>query len=136
MAHVRVKCRPQQGVNCALSSIADVDVTVVRDDGTEEPLFGVRSVSFRAAVGQETNVLSLEMVDAECDIEAESSLHVKVRELVLEVVERFVGIGGEHHVRWVLDRVLRAVLGDEYEGWVIDRNADNEYDPYDPGIAP
>jgi hypothetical protein len=54
----------------------------------------------------------------------------------IEVVERFAGIDGEHHKQWVIDQMMRCLLGDEYERWVKDRNSDTEYEPWDVGIAP
>lgn len=59
----------------------------------------------------------------------------------LETVERYIGIDGEHHVRWVLDQLLQAVLGTAYLAWVaeyrdqFDENGER-YRDYNPGIAP
>ena len=54
----------------------------------------------------------------------------------IEIAERFGSIDGEHHKQWVIDQMLRALLSDQYEAWVNDRNEDETYKPWDVGIAP
>jgi hypothetical protein len=57
----------------------------------------------------------------------------------MEVIERYGGIDGAHHKQWVLDQVVRYLMGDFYEQWVID-HCDGEDGPdtysWDEGIAP
>lgn len=43
---------------------------------------------------------------------------------------------GAHNKQWVIDRMVRALLGDKYEAWLADYNADTEYEDWDEGIAP
>lgn len=53
------------------------------------------------------------------------------------VAMRFGMIDGAHHKQWVIDQMLRSILGkQDYEAWVKRMNSDPEYDPWDPGIAP
>lgn len=55
----------------------------------------------------------------------------------VRLIERFGSFDGEHHKQWVLDQVLRALLGAKgYRAWVVDMNADTDYSPWDEGIAP
>lgn len=57
----------------------------------------------------------------------------------VEMIERFGGIDGEHHKTWVIDRVARALLGEQYAAWVVSMRAGedgpNTY-TWDEGIAP
>lgn len=59
----------------------------------------------------------------------------------LGLVERYGGIDGGHHKQWVLDQVVRALLGSEarYKAWVVDHKKGEDgpdtYD-WDEGIAP
>jgi hypothetical protein len=52
------------------------------------------------------------------------------------VAERFGMIDGTHHKQWVIDQMLRLLLGDRYETWVEAMNSDGDYLPWDRGIAP
>lgn len=57
----------------------------------------------------------------------------------LAIIEQYGMTDGAHHKQWVLDQVLRALLGPAlYARWVADYNAATagEGDPWDPGIAP
>ena len=57
----------------------------------------------------------------------------------LETIEHYGGIGGDHHRCWVIDQVVRAITGDDYEDWVAEMK-DGEEGPntygWDEGIAP
>jgi len=62
----------------------------------------------------------------------------------LEVIEKYGGIDGAHHKQWVIDQVVRCLLGsdDKYQAWVEamkgDYNEEDEayeYD-WDEGIPP
>jgi hypothetical protein len=57
----------------------------------------------------------------------------------LSVIEHYGGIDGEHHKTWVIDQVVRALLGDLYAAWVTAMK-DGEDGPntygWDEGIAP
>ena len=44
-------------------------------------------------------------------------------------------IDGGHHKMWVIDQMVRVLLGDEYEKWVKEYEGDDEYE-WDVGIAP
>jgi hypothetical protein len=48
-------------------------------------------------------------------------------------------IDGGHHKMWVIDQMVRALTGDEYDLWVVAHNdGENGCDTYswDEGIAP
>lgn len=48
-------------------------------------------------------------------------------------------IDGAHHKTWVIDQIVRALTGDNYEAWVADYcNGEDGPDTYewDEGIAP
>lgn len=58
--------------------------------------------------------------------------------MAMNVIERYGGFEGSHHKQWVIDQVVRALLGPKgYEEWVSDMNDNGgNYDPWDAGIAP
>jgi hypothetical protein len=44
---------------------------------------------------------------------------------------------GAHHKQWVIDQMLRILLGDKYAEFVaLDDGDEDEYEPWDEGIAP
>jgi len=47
----------------------------------------------------------------------------------MAVVDEWGYIDGAHHKQWVIDQMVRALLGDGYEEWVGD-------DEWDTGVAP
>jgi hypothetical protein len=57
----------------------------------------------------------------------------------LDLIHRYGGIDGDHHKQWVLDQVVRALMGDGYEAWATAQRAGDEgpdtYD-WDEGIPP
>jgi hypothetical protein len=59
----------------------------------------------------------------------------------LDIILQYGGIEGDHHRAWVIDQVVRALLGteDEYQKWVKNY-CDGEDGPdtygWDEGIAP
>lgn len=59
----------------------------------------------------------------------------------LRCIEEFGGIDGDHHKQWVLDQVVRSLVGGDeaYEDWV-EKQCDGEDGPetysWDEGIAP
>jgi hypothetical protein len=46
----------------------------------------------------------------------------------LQIAARYGQIDGAHHKAWVIDQMVRALLGDQYAAWVSD--------DWDEGIAP
>lgn len=62
-------------------------------------------------------------------------------EKALEIAFRYGQIDGDHHKTWVIDQMVRALLGDigRYAQWIKDYEYDeetgDEYD-WDCGIAP
>lgn len=57
----------------------------------------------------------------------------------VSVAVQWGGIDGEHHKQWVIDQMVRALMGDGYERWVKDVCAGEDGpDTYswDEGIAP
>jgi hypothetical protein len=57
----------------------------------------------------------------------------------LRMIQRYGGIGGDHHKAWVLDQVVRILAGNRYEQLVA-HSKDGEDGPntysWDTGIAP
>jgi hypothetical protein len=57
----------------------------------------------------------------------------------LEIAERYGQIDGAHHKAWVIDQMVRALTGSDYEAWVA-HSKDGEDGPdtydWDEGIAP
>jgi hypothetical protein len=51
----------------------------------------------------------------------------------VEIAFRYGTIDGSHHKMWVIDQMVRTLLGDGYQEWLD--SADAEY-PWDEGIAP
>ena len=56
--------------------------------------------------------------------------------VAVDLAERYGGIGSEHHKQWVIDQMLRALLGEQYDAWVAAYNQVDGYDAWDTGIAP
>ena len=56
----------------------------------------------------------------------------KAAECILEWGE----IDGDHHKQWTMDQTLRILLGNEYDSRMKKFNEDQEYAPWDEGIAP
>ncbi|HUU88938.1 MAG TPA: hypothetical protein VMX17_14480 [Candidatus Glassbacteria bacterium] len=52
------------------------------------------------------------------------------------IATRYGMIDGAHHKQWVIDQMLRTLLEDKYEKVIKELNSDNDYDPWDEGIAP
>ena len=48
---------------------------------------------------------------------------------------RYGQIDGEHHKMWVIDQMLRTLLGENYERAIRESDPDEEYG-WDTGIAP
>jgi len=57
----------------------------------------------------------------------------------MEFASRYGGIDGDHHKTWVIDQMVRALMGDKYEEWVAAQKAGEDgpdtYD-WDEGIPP
>jgi hypothetical protein len=60
-------------------------------------------------------------------------------EAALRLAREYGGIDGAHHKAWVIDQMVRALTGDNYERFVADARAGedgpNTY-AWDVGIAP
>lgn len=60
----------------------------------------------------------------------------------VDLAHQFGGIDGAHHKQWVIDQMLRKLLGaEEYDGWVLRWKADvdpatEDFDEWDTGVAP
>ena len=57
----------------------------------------------------------------------------------LEVALRFGGIDGDHHKAWVIDQMVRSLLGNGYEAWVVEsKDGDDGPDSYtwEQGMPP
>ena len=55
--------------------------------------------------------------------------------LAVSEFDKYGHVAGEHHLRWVVDRMLRHLLGDDYETHIAGLEACWGTD-YDPGIPP
>jgi len=67
-----------------------------------------------------------------------SSLEDRVKD-ALDVAKEFAGYDGGHHKQWVIDKMVRALTGDDYEEWVRQFNyGDEGEDTYlwEEGISP
>ena len=56
-----------------------------------------------------------------------------------DIIYLYGGIDGGHHKQWVLDQVVRILLGDKYTDWVTEYSKDDLGDfvyEWDEGIAP
>lgn len=62
-----------------------------------------------------------------------------MNESALDVAFNYAQIDGGHHKTWVIDQMVRALTGDEYDAWVANY-CDGEDGPetysWDEGIAP
>lgn len=58
----------------------------------------------------------------------------------LEIANSYAQIDGSHHKMWVIDQMIRCLLGDSYEKWIKNArrgpNGENEYYEWDEGTAP
>ena len=54
----------------------------------------------------------------------------------VKIAEECGMFDGGHHKQWVIDQMLRVLLGDNYEVWLEEMNSDPDYTPWDVGIAP
>lgn len=52
------------------------------------------------------------------------------------LIEEWAGIDGSHHKQWLIDQIVRSMLGTGYDGWVKSYNDDEDYEDWDVGIAP
>ncbi len=55
------------------------------------------------------------------------------------VAEQYAQIDGGHHKMWVIDQMLRELLGNDYNKWLEKYNYDsreNDYEEWNYGIAP
>lgn len=65
-------------------------------------------------------------------------------ENAIDVAYNYAQIDGGHHKMWVIDQMMRCLLGDKYEEWVekyeyTDENGNStteQYYEWDTGIAP
>lgn len=66
--------------------------------------------------------------------------HLKqARNKAIGIAEQYAQIDGEHHKMWVIDQMLRELLGNSYDAWLEDYNQyseENDYAKWDCGIAP
>ena len=53
----------------------------------------------------------------------------------INIIGRYGNCDGGSHKQWVLDQVLRVLLGDEYEDWRCDYSSGGEYE-WDEGVPP
>lgn len=56
-----------------------------------------------------------------------------------DIAMNYGGIDGAHHKMWVIDQMVRVLMGDRYDEWVRTANAGDagpETYEWDEGIAP
>jgi hypothetical protein len=73
------------------------------------------------------------------DLQATLSAKGAIIDEALDIAHRYGGIDGGHHKMWVIDQMVRALIGNEYEAWVVKQKAGEdgpETYEWDPGIAP
>ena len=59
--------------------------------------------------------------------------------MAIEIAVRWGGIGGDHHKAWVIDQMVRALAGEQYNRIVAEaRDGENGPETYDwdEGISP
>lgn len=62
-------------------------------------------------------------------------------ETALELAFMYSQIDGSHHKAWVIDQMVRALLGEDYDDWIkkyngdVDEDGEYEYE-WDEGVAP
>ena len=66
------------------------------------------------------------------DDRAEKSIAI---DRALSIAFQYAMIDGAHHKTWVIDQMVRALMGDGYDQWVKDYEQNGEYH-WDTGIAP
>lgn len=57
-------------------------------------------------------------------------------ETAVRTLYEYDWVDGDHHKAWVLDQVMRNLLGSQYEGFVRDYNRAVGYSDWETGIAP
>lgn len=77
--------------------------------------------------------------DLICAVTEQIEAILKPQVEALDIILRFGGADGAHHKQWVLDEVVKALAGDNYDQWVASYN--NGVDGpetyhWDRGIAP
>ncbi len=58
---------------------------------------------------------------------------------VLLLIYCYVGIDGDHHKQWLIDKIVRTLTGEEYEAWIkVYENGEDGPQTYkwDVGIPP
>ena len=54
-----------------------------------------------------------------------------------DIIARYASYDGSHHKQWCFDQARRAMRRPEqYEAWLAEQNRDQDYAPWDTGIAP
>ena len=78
----------------------------------------------------------------EYSIEEELEEQMKINEdlqqridKVIEIAYRYAQINGTYHKMWVIDQMLRELLGNGYDKFVKEYEADDKY-TWNTGIAP
>lgn len=54
----------------------------------------------------------------------------------IAIAERWGHAEGDHHKAWVIDQMVRALTGVDYEHWVAAYESDNEGSLWIQGVAP
>ena len=59
----------------------------------------------------------------------------KKRDEAMKIALEYGTIDGSHHKQWVIDQMVRALMGDQYPQFVLKHDAGGEYE-WKQGIAP
>jgi hypothetical protein len=70
-----------------------------------------------------------ELIDQAVDL-LRSQLEHNIALGAVKIAEEFGPVDGAHHKTWVIDQMVRVLLGEAYDMWVVMR------DGWDEGIAP
>lgn len=65
----------------------------------------------------------------------QKKLYKEVIEEVISIADKYGQIDGSHHKLWVIDQMLRLLLGEKYQDFIKDYEENGEY-TWDTGIAP
>lgn len=69
------------------------------------------------------------------DLQQENQKYKEVIDKVRNIAYEYGQIDGAHHKTWVIDQIIRELLGTEYDNFIKEYEEDGEY-TWDIGIAP
>ena len=69
------------------------------------------------------------------ELQQENQKYKEVIDKVINIAYEYGQIDGYHHKTWVIDQIIRELLGTEYDNFIKEYEEDGEY-TWDIGIAP